>query len=206
MLHIGCIVMASGASTRFGSNKLMASFMGKPLIQHVIETAQTAGLEPIVVTIDDPFHKPIFVLCNKLKVRAVTHSGILQSDTVRRAMLEVQKDGLGGNSWDGAMFLQGDQPCVRADSLCALIASFKEHPEVVSPMVFPSVLFDTLCKVQGDKGGSGVFLLCPEYQASAVLVEAQCEQELLDVDTPADLNYLHSASINGLTTERLGVD
>ena len=71
MSHIGCIVMASGASTRFGSNKLMASFMGKPLIQHVIETAQTAGLEPIVVTIDDPFHEPILALCNKLKVRAV---------------------------------------------------------------------------------------------------------------------------------------
>ena len=212
MSHIGCIVMASGASTRFGSNKLMAPFMGKPLIQHVIETAQTAGLEPIVVTIDDPFHE----LCNKLKVRAVTHSGTLQSDTVRRAMLEVQKDGLGENSWDGAMFLQGDQPCVRADSLCALIASFEEHPEVVSrlswhgvpgsPIVFPSALFDMLCRVQGDKGGSGVFLLCPEYQASAALVEAQCEQELLDVDTPSDLNYLHSASINGLTTERLGVD
>ena len=216
MSHIGCIVMASGASTRFGSNKLMASFMGKPLIQHVIETAQTAGLEPIVVTIDDPFHEPILALCNKLKVRAVTHSGTLQSDTVHRAMLEVQKDGLGGSSWDGAMFLQGDQPCVRADSLCALIASFEEHPEVVSrlswhgvpgsPIVFPSTLFDMLCRVQGDKGGSGVFLLCPEYQASAVLVEAQCEQELLDVDTPSDLNYLHSASINGLTTERLGVD
>ena len=178
MSHIGCIVMASGASTRFGSNKLMASFMGKPLIQHVIETAQT--------------------------------------DTVRRAMLEVQKDGLGENSWDGVMFLQGDQPCVRADSLCALIASFEEHPEVVSrlswhgvpgsPIVFPSALFDMLCRVQGDKGGSGVFLLCPEYQASAVLVEAQCEQELLDVDTPSDLNYLYSASISGLTTERLGVD
>ena len=135
MPHIGCIVMASGASTRFGSNKLMAPFMGKPLIQHVIETAQTAGLEPIVVTIDDPFHEPILVLCNKLKVRAVTHSGTLQSDTVRRAMLEVQKDGLGKNSWDGAMFLQGDQPCVRADSLCALIASFEEHPEVLKNRV-----------------------------------------------------------------------
>ena len=139
MSHIGCIVMASGASTRFGSNKLMAPFMGKPLIQHVIETAQTAGLEPIVVTIDDPFHEPILVLCNKLKVRAVTHSGTLQSDTVRRAMLEVQKDGLGENSWDGALFLQGDQPCVRADSLCALIASFEEHPEVVSRLSWHGV-------------------------------------------------------------------
>ena len=30
----GCIIMASGLSTRFGSNKLMANLDGAPLIAH----------------------------------------------------------------------------------------------------------------------------------------------------------------------------
>ena len=78
-------------------------------------------------------------------------------------------------------------------------------------MVFPAVLFDALREVKGDTGGSGVFAAYPEYQASAVLVEAACVEELMDVDTPAELERLAlatktSASISGLTTERLGVD
>ena len=32
----GCIIMASGLSTRFGSNKLMANLDGAPLIAHAI--------------------------------------------------------------------------------------------------------------------------------------------------------------------------
>ncbi len=44
-----------------------------------------------------------------------------------------------------------------------------------------------------------------------MLVEAACVAELLDVDTPAELERLAlaaktSVSMGGLTTERLGVD
>ena len=56
-----------------------------------------------------------------------------------------------------------------------------------------------------------MFAAHPEYQASAVLVEATCVEELIDVDTPAEIERLAlaaktSVSISGLTTERLGVD
>ncbi len=221
MTRIGCIVMASGASRRFGSNKLMAELDGKPLIRHVIETALAAGLEPIVVTVDDAFHAPVIALCRQLRVRVATHDGMLQSDTVRRGMQEANVDAAAGKPWLGAVFLQGDQPLLRPASLRALLASFEAAPDKVSrlawhrtpgsPVVFPAVLFDALRKVKGDTGGSGVFALHPEYQASAVLVEAACVEELMDVDTPAELERLAlaaktSVSIGGLTTERLGVD
>ncbi|WP_418243427.1 NTP transferase domain-containing protein, partial [Ellagibacter isourolithinifaciens] len=38
----GCIIMASGTSTRFGANKLIAELGGMPLIQHVLRA--TDGL------------------------------------------------------------------------------------------------------------------------------------------------------------------
>ena len=221
MTRIGCIVMASGASRRFGSNKLMAELDGKPLIRHVIETAQAAGLDPIVVSVDDAFHAPVVSLCRQLGVRFALHTGTLQSDTVRCGMQEANVDAAAGKPWSGAVFLQGDQPLLRPASLRALLASFEAAPDKVSrlawhktpgsPVVFPAVLFDALRKVEGDTGGSGVFAVHPEYQASAVLVEAACVEELMDVDTPAELERLAlatktSVSISGLTTERLGVD
>ena len=196
MTRIGCIVMASGASRRFGSNKLMAELDGKPLIRHVIETAQAAGLDPIVASVDDAFHAPVVSLCQQL--------GTLQSDTVRCGMQEADVDAAAGKPWSGAVFLQGDQPLLRPASLRALLASFEAAPDKVSrlawhktpgsPVVFPAVLFDALRKVKGDTGGSGVFALHPEYQASAVLVEAACAEELMDVDTPAELERLALAT------------
>ena len=221
MTRIGCIVLASGVSRRFVSNQLMAELDGKPLIRHVIETAQAVGLDPIVVSVDDAFHAPVVSLCQQLGVCFALHTGTLQSDTVRCGMQEANVDAATGKPWSGVVFLQGDQPLLRPASLRALLAAFEAAPDKVSrlawhrtpgsPVVFPAVLFDALRKVKGDTGGSGVFAAYPEYQVSAVLVEAACAEELMDVDTPAEFERLAlatktSVSISGLTTERLGVD
>ena len=136
MTRIGCIVMASGASRRFGSNKLMAELDGKPLIQHVIETAQAAGLDPIVVSVDDSFHAPVVSLCRRLGVRCALHTGTLQSDTVRCGMQEENVDAATGKPWSGAVFLQGDQPLLRPASLRALLAAFEAAPDKVSRLAW----------------------------------------------------------------------
>lgn len=48
-VKIGAVLMASGESRRFGSNKLLADFHGKPLIQHVIDAVLEAetSLSPL---------------------------------------------------------------------------------------------------------------------------------------------------------------
>ena len=102
MTRIGCIVMASGASRRFGSNKLMAELDGKPLIRHVIETAQAAGLDPIVASVDDAFHAPVVSLCQQLGVRLALHTGTLQSDTVRCGMQGADVDAARQGAWSAA--------------------------------------------------------------------------------------------------------
>ena len=53
--NAGCIIMASGQGTRFGGNKLLEAFHGKPLIQWALDA--TAGLfsRRLVVTV----HKEI---------------------------------------------------------------------------------------------------------------------------------------------------
>ncbi|HEY2916852.1 MAG TPA: nucleotidyltransferase family protein [Candidatus Limnocylindrales bacterium] len=47
---VGAIVLAAGASTRFGSQKLLANLDGRPVLQHVLDRLAEAGVpDPIVV-------------------------------------------------------------------------------------------------------------------------------------------------------------
>ena len=41
--RIGCLIMAAGNASRFGSNKLAAKVDGKMLIEHALETLERAG-------------------------------------------------------------------------------------------------------------------------------------------------------------------
>ena len=45
-----CIVLAAGASARLGQPKALLEIEGKPLIQHLVERLESAGLEPVIVT------------------------------------------------------------------------------------------------------------------------------------------------------------
>ena len=43
---VGCVIMASGLARRFGSNKLLADFGGRPLLCRALEVTATPPLPP----------------------------------------------------------------------------------------------------------------------------------------------------------------
>ncbi len=45
---IGCVIMASGLARRFGSNKLLADFGGRPLLCRALEVTATPALAALV--------------------------------------------------------------------------------------------------------------------------------------------------------------
>ena len=45
-----CIVLAAGASSRLGQPKALVEIEGIPLIQHLVERLEGAGLEPVIVS------------------------------------------------------------------------------------------------------------------------------------------------------------
>lgn len=45
----GCVLMASGLSTRFGSNKLLAPFDGQPLLYRAFAATDTPQLSARIV-------------------------------------------------------------------------------------------------------------------------------------------------------------
>ena len=184
----GCIIMASGLGTRFGSNKLMASLDGAPLIAHVVRATDGLFAKRVAVT----RHKDVARLCRSLGVEAVMHDEPLRSDTVRLGMRAM--DGC-----DTVTFIQADQPLISANTLAALLRGAEAHPELIwrvsfqgtpgAPVLFPAWAFDELRALPPGKGGGFV---AKAHARRVRCVEAANEWELFDVDTVQDLEVLQA--------------
>ena len=71
-VRIACIIMASGLGKRFGSNKLMASFHGAPLIHSVLDVTGSVPLfaDRLVVTRSREVHD----YCQSLGIPVLIHT------------------------------------------------------------------------------------------------------------------------------------
>ena len=87
---IGCVIMASGLARRFGSNKLLADFGGRPLLCRALDATDTPQLAcRIVVTRS----AEVETLCQTLGVACLRHALPGRNDTVRlglEALLTLQ--------------------------------------------------------------------------------------------------------------------
>lgn len=184
----GCIIMASGLGTRFGSNKLMANLDGEPLIAHAIGACDGLFAKRVAVT----RHMEVAKTCRSLGVEAILHDEPLRSDTVRLGMQAMA-------GCDTVTFIQADQPLISANTLAALLRGAEAHPELIwrvsfqgipgAPVLFPAWAFDELRALPPGKGGGFV---AKAHAQRVRCVEAASKWELFDVDTVQDLQLLQA--------------
>ena len=198
---VGCVIMASGLARRFGSNKLLADFGGRPLLCRALEITATPALAARVVVTRSAGVK---ALCDAQAVPCLLHSLPGRNDTVRlglEALLE-QCPGLAG-----CIFLPGDQPLLQRETLEALITAFAQtqketeraifrlafqaendpEPLVGSPVLFGCGYFSALRTLPEGKGGSVLLRRYPERVCNVFTAD---RAELLDADTPEALREL----------------
>ena len=184
---IGCVIMASGMSKRFGSNKLMADFHGAPLIQRALDATEGLFSHRVVVT----RHESVAALCRAQNVDVVLHDLPHRSDTVRLG-LEALPD------LDACMFLPGDQPLLRRETVAMLLENWKDNPDRIvrpayedsegSPVLFPAWAFPELRNLPEGKGGGVVIKKHPH---ELLRVSVANPFELADADTPETLELLN---------------
>ena len=207
---VGCVIMASGLSRRFGSNKLLADFCGEPMLCRAFaatDTPQLAGR--IVVTRS----AEVQALCREHGVPVLLHSLPGRNDTVRlglSALLEREP------SLAGCMFLPGDQPLLSRETVEAMAGisgwdhetrlerqketereifrlghRFKNDPEpfVGSPVLFDRGYFAELCSLPKGKGGNVLLKKYPEHVHTVYIAD---RNELADADTPEALARLEA--------------
>ena len=189
--RIGCIIMASGQGRRFGGNKLMAPLGGRPLIGYILQA--TDGLFPqrLVVT----RHESVQEYCCSHGAEVLLHREPERSDTIRLG-IEAMAD------CSHCVFCMGDQPLIKRDSLEKMLLAAQAEPDKIwrfsadgvpgAPVLFPQKFFPELADLPVGEGGGYVIRNNPsEIREVNVSV---CE--LMDIDTPADLQRIEKILVD----------
>lgn len=164
----------------------MADFHGKPMIQRALDASETLFTKRVVVTRDER----IAALCREQNVDVVLHALPHRSDTVRLGLQAL-------GELDSCMFLPGDQPLLRRETVAMLLECRNEHPDCIirpgyedtegSPVLFPSWAFPELLDLPEGKGGGVVIKNHPH---AVYRVSVADPFELADADTPEMLETL----------------
>ena len=193
---VGGVVLAAGLSRRFAGNKLLAPFMGKPLVRWTVEAALDSRLAMIVVVLGYDHDNVRAALADlpaspRLVFVRNEHYQDGQSSSVIAGLTAIAP------SLDAAMFLPADQPRLDCSIVDRLIAEFEQsgsdicHPAVAgrrfSPAIFGRRHFPALRQLQGDVGGRSVI---EANSGSATALSFPDETPFRDVDFPNDLAAL----------------
>jgi molybdenum cofactor cytidylyltransferase len=179
---VAAVILAAGASTRFGSPKQLARVGEGTMLQAVVAVAREAGLRPIIAVVPSGLH---------LAADVVT----VRNDQPARGMSRSLQLGIAAvpPSAEAAVVLLGDQPSLPVASVRAIVAARGTHPIVAAsatgllqpPVLIERSAFRVTQGLNGDIGLREIVRGRPEMVRSVSL-----EAVPPDVDTPADLELL----------------
>ena len=230
---ISCIIMASGMSKRFGTNKLLASFNNNTLFENAINISHFVSFgKTLAVT----RHDELVQICEREHIHCIKHNMPYRNDMVRLGVSRILKETNRHKSCctQGILFLPSDQPLITKTSLqllCLLFIYYNSsyfacnstdkssnannnyfnnnnfnqsenglqdyninnnnkicrlafNENAGAPVIFPECYYNELLTLPQGKGGG---FIAKKHPAQVVLVPAQDEYELYDIDTPDDL-------------------
>ncbi len=187
MQEIGCVIMASGLSERYGKNKLLEKLDGREVILHTAGNLAAAGFRPLIVTRSEE----VKALADREGITCVLHDGPKKSDTIHTGLEHLDPN------LAGYLFMPGDQPLVRPESLRKMAEQFRRNPgravrlsfdgTAGSPVLFPAFCRDKLMAYTGDRGGIEVLRA---GQIPCDCTEAEAAWELWDADTPESMGKI----------------
>lgn len=192
-MRVAAVILAAGASTRFGSPKVLARLEGRTLLEHVLDAVREAGIDEIVVVLGhaaDEVEEGIDWLDERLVRNPDPEllSSSLQVGLAAAADFDPPVR--------AAVVLLGDQPRVRPEVIHGLISAARASSEPVvipeytegggaNPVVIRRDGFDLADEASGDRG------LGPLLDGREELVlRVSFSGSNPDVDTPADLDAL----------------
>ncbi len=192
--RVGAVVLAAGASERFGGVKALASLDGRPLLQHVLDTARASGLRDVVVVLGnaaEQIERTIVWQGERIVRNPRPEAGLSGS-------LRLGFEALGADVM-AAFVLLGDQPLVRPAVLEALLVAFSEEGRTVlvpryaqgggpNPVLIGRAAWPLVFEAVGDRGLGPLLRRHPE-----LVLEVPVAGANPDIDTPADLAALESA-------------
>lgn len=184
-LRIGCVLMAAGSASRFGSDKLAVRLGGQSLLRRASLAVPAARLWKTALVTSRAEGRELAREFGFVSVEN-NRPELGASLTVRLGLEAVMP-------CDAALFMAADQPMLSRFSVEQLLEAWEANPGSIAalaskgrrgnPVVFPEKYFGELLSLEGDIGGSAVIRRHPE----ALLTVEAGELELQDVDYVSDL-------------------
>lgn len=195
------VVLAAGASRRFGQNKLLFPVGGHAVLYHALKEALQAPLDPVILVLGYECEKALQALeelkdSPKLRVLKNPQWGQGRAESLKCGLAAVPKHSA------GAVVLLGDMPLMTKELIARVVEAFLGSKKLCfpayrgspgRPVALPKELFGEFEKLSGD--ASGIKILT-QYWESAVKIELAPYEEPTqwDIDTPEDLAQILRAS------------
>jgi molybdenum cofactor cytidylyltransferase len=190
------IILAAGASTRFGEPKQLLRLKDKCLLEWVLDAALKSELNKIVLVLGYAHQKILHVLGEKLQ-----HPKLLvainpqyekgQSLSLQTGLSKVKED------CPAVMFLLGDQPMLDTATINVLLERFwADEKEICvpiyggkrkTPTIFRRRLYTQLMDIKGDMGARQ---LIDDNPDQVLAIEIEDPISFFDVDTRQDFQSL----------------
>jgi molybdenum cofactor cytidylyltransferase len=185
--RVSAVVLAAGASTRFGLPKQLVDVGGTTMIEHILHVVQQTGVDEVVVVLGHKAaqvarHIPSWcrIALNKRWQEGVSTSIQAGLDAINRIAQAV-------------LFILADQPYIRCAEIDRLLQAYYGHTKAVvvpayhgrrgNPVLFDRCLFPLLRDLRGDVGGRQVMERLPQQ---VLAVEMSSPEMFLDIDTRTD--------------------
>jgi molybdenum cofactor cytidylyltransferase len=186
------VVLAAGASTRFGSAKQLVRVGGRPLLHTAVTRAAEVTGNALIVVLGAGAAQLAPLLKHSPGSVVVNHDwreGLASSIRAGVARLPA--------ACSAVLLLLADQAAVTADDLRRLAGSWRKQPEHLAaalydglcgaPAIFPRSSFRALSELRGDSGARALLMRNPDR-----VVRVPMPSAAIDVDTPEDLLALET--------------
>jgi len=200
--QVAAIVLAAGASTRYGQPKQLLPVGGKTMLQHVVDVVLASPVDQIIVVLGHRAGEIGANVRQGLPTAADKSPDIVINEEWEAGLSTSVQAGLRAIRSDiqVALFVLADQPAITPGIIAALLGRYHETgaPIVVptyegkrgNPALFDRSLFAELMKVRSDQGGRQ---LIDRYANRTEKVEVGSEAVLVDVDTEEDYQRFKEA-------------
>lgn len=191
--RVAAVILAAGASTRMGRNKLMLPVDGQPMVRRTVQRAVDAGLAPVVVVLGHEPDRVREALAGLDVTFAVSPDPTGPTSASLHAGIRALDEGA-----TATLVLLADMVHITTAMMRALVESSaaNDAPLEVSrygdvlapPLLFRRALWPELLAWHGEGCGKAVVRA---HQAEASLHDWP-EAALQDIDTPDDYDALRA--------------
>ena len=197
-MDVGAIILAAGKSERFGSPKVLQSFLEQPYTVRILSNLRSAGIhdQNVALVLGHKFEE------FRAKLPDLGKTSIIDNPNYELGQFSSIRSGIGAmtkKAVDGALMCLVDQPHLRSQTFKVVLDTGEDNPEKIiipayqdrggHPVYIPKFLFKKILEYSDTSTLRDVF---NEHRESIIRIPVNDPGLLKDTDYPKDLKEVES--------------